>query len=122
MTGALIALYEHKIFVQGVVWGINSFGKQTVTFEDKMTADNGSDQMGVELGKVLAKAILAQLNKPEDVAGHDSSVRISPRLQLLPDTEISRDRRLVSFTITRNTGRSRYKCRIVPGPTKHAKM
>lgn len=33
--------------------------------------------MGVELGKVLAKAILAQLNKPEDVAGHDSSVRIS---------------------------------------------
>ncbi|KZT20856.1 glucose-6-phosphate isomerase [Neolentinus lepideus HHB14362 ss-1] len=54
--GALIALYEHKIFVQGVVWGINSF-----------------DQMGVELGKVLAKNILAQLNKPEDVKGHDSS-------------------------------------------------
>jgi glucose-6-phosphate isomerase len=54
--GALIALYEHKIFVQGVVWGINSF-----------------DQMGVELGKVLAKAILAQLDTPEDVKGHDSS-------------------------------------------------
>jgi glucose-6-phosphate isomerase len=54
--GALIALYEHKIFVQGVVWGINSF-----------------DQMGVELGKVLAKAILTQLDKPEDVTGHDSS-------------------------------------------------
>jgi len=54
--GALIALYEHKIFVQGVVWGINSF-----------------DQMGVELGKVLAKNILAQLDKPEDVRGHDSS-------------------------------------------------
>ncbi|KII84543.1 hypothetical protein PLICRDRAFT_179367 [Plicaturopsis crispa FD-325 SS-3] len=54
--GALIALYEHKIFVQGVVWGINSF-----------------DQMGVELGKVLAKAILAQLEKPDDVKGHDSS-------------------------------------------------
>ncbi|GAB1518228.1 glucose-6-phosphate isomerase [Rhizoctonia solani] len=54
--GALIALYEHKIFVQGMVWGINSF-----------------DQMGVELGKVLAKAILAQLDKPEDVTGHDSS-------------------------------------------------
>ncbi|KAK7060824.1 glucose-6-phosphate isomerase [Paramarasmius palmivorus] len=54
--GALIAMYEHKIFVQGVVWGINSF-----------------DQMGVELGKVLAKAILAQLEKPEDVKGHDSS-------------------------------------------------
>ncbi|KZT10408.1 glucose-6-phosphate isomerase [Laetiporus sulphureus 93-53] len=54
--GALIALYEHKIFTQGVIWGINSF-----------------DQMGVELGKVLAKNILAQLNKPEDVVGHDSS-------------------------------------------------
>ncbi|TFK69343.1 glucose-6-phosphate isomerase [Pluteus cervinus] len=54
--GALVALYEHKIFVQGVVWGINSF-----------------DQMGVELGKVLAKNILAQLGKPEDVKGHDSS-------------------------------------------------
>ncbi|KAK2464708.1 hypothetical protein APHAL10511_003284 [Amanita phalloides] len=54
--GALIALYEHKIFVQGVIWGINSF-----------------DQMGVELGKVLAKNILAQLGKPGDVKGHDSS-------------------------------------------------
>ena len=57
--GALIALYEHKIFTQGVVWGINSF-----------------DQMGVELGKVLAKNILAQLGTPADVKGHDSSVRI----------------------------------------------
>lgn len=56
-AGALIALYEHKIFTQGVIWGINSF-----------------DQMGVELGKVLAKNILAQLEKPEDVVGHDSSV------------------------------------------------
>ncbi|KAF8652301.1 hypothetical protein AX16_004459 [Volvariella volvacea WC 439] len=54
--GALIALYEHKIFVQGAIWGINSY-----------------DQMGVELGKVLAKKILAQLDKPEDVTGHDSS-------------------------------------------------
>ncbi|KAJ8095101.1 glucose-6-phosphate isomerase [Marasmius tenuissimus] len=54
--GALIAMYEHKIFVQGVVWGINSF-----------------DQMGVELGKVLAKNILSQLEKPEDVKDHDSS-------------------------------------------------
>jgi glucose-6-phosphate isomerase len=54
--GALIALYEHKIFVQGVIWGINSF-----------------DQMGVELGKVLAKNILSQLDKPDDVKGHDSS-------------------------------------------------
>ncbi|KAG7093512.1 phosphatidylinositol N-acetylglucosaminyltransferase subunit gpi1 [Marasmius oreades] len=54
--GAIIAMYEHKIFVQGIVWGINSF-----------------DQMGVELGKVLAKSILSQLDKPEDVKGHDSS-------------------------------------------------
>jgi len=59
-----------------------------------MTADNGSDQMGVELGKVLAKAILAQLNKPGDVTGHDGSVRIVSRLHLLPDTKIPR-RRLV---------------------------
>ena len=68
--GALIALYEHKIFTQGVVWGINSF-----------------DQMGVELGKVLAKNILAQLGKAEDVKGHDSSVRIiffSPTLRGSP--------------------------------------
>ncbi|KAG2150376.1 Glc-6-P isomerase [Suillus clintonianus] len=54
--GALIALYEHKIFTQGVIWGINSF-----------------DQMGVELGKVLAKNILSQLGHPSDVTGHDSS-------------------------------------------------
>ncbi|KIJ35288.1 hypothetical protein M422DRAFT_262454 [Sphaerobolus stellatus SS14] len=56
LLGSLIALYEHKIFVQGTIWGINSY-----------------DQMGVELGKVLAKNILAQLAKPEDVKGHDSS-------------------------------------------------
>ena len=93
-----------------------------MTFEDTMIADNGSDQMGVELGKVLAKAILAQLNKPGDVTGHDSSVRIVSRLHLFPDTKISRDRRLVSFTTTKNTGRSRYKYRIVPGPTKHVKL
>lgn len=53
--GALIALYEHKIFVQGVVWGINSY-----------------DQFGVELGKVLAKPILAEL-KGEATGAHDSS-------------------------------------------------
>ncbi len=54
--GRLIALYEHKIFVQGVVWGINSF-----------------DQWGVELGKQLAKAILPQLAGEGAVAGHDAS-------------------------------------------------
>ena len=53
--GALIALYEHKIFTQGVIWGINSF-----------------DQWGVELGKKLAKKILEDIkcNRPDE---HDSS-------------------------------------------------
>jgi len=54
--GSLLALYEHKIFVQGAVWNINSF-----------------DQMGVELGKVLAKAILPELQSNEVIANHDSS-------------------------------------------------
>jgi glucose-6-phosphate isomerase len=56
--GALIALYEHKVFVQGVVWGINSF-----------------DQWGVELGKVLAKRIAPELSAdaPVDLRAHDSS-------------------------------------------------
>lgn len=56
VLGQLIALYEHKIFVQGVVWNIYSF-----------------DQWGVELGKQLAKAILPELNDDSAVAGHDSS-------------------------------------------------
>jgi glucose-6-phosphate isomerase len=54
--GRLIALYEHKIFVQGVIWNINSY-----------------DQWGVELGKQLANAILPELAAPTDVTGHDSS-------------------------------------------------
>ncbi|SHN21657.1 glucose-6-phosphate isomerase [Cyclobacterium lianum] len=54
--GALIAMYEHKIFVQGAIWNIYSF-----------------DQWGVELGKVLAKTILPELEAPEKVSGHDSS-------------------------------------------------
>ncbi len=54
--GSLIALYEHKIFVQGAIWGINSF-----------------DQMGVELGKVLAQAILPELAGDALVRSHDSS-------------------------------------------------
>ena len=54
--GALIALYEHKIFTQGVIWNINSF-----------------DQMGVELGKELAKAILPELKGDEKVDDHDAS-------------------------------------------------
>tara|TARA_R110001592_G_scaffold148471_3_gene373344 strand:+ start:35032 stop:36606 length:1575 start_codon:yes stop_codon:yes gene_type:complete len=54
--GALIAMYEHKIFVQGVIWNIFSF-----------------DQWGVELGKVMAKSILPELNSEEVIASHDSS-------------------------------------------------
>ena len=55
--GSLIALYEHKIFVQGVIWGVNSF-----------------DQMGVELGKVLAMKILPELDPGREFSGgHDSS-------------------------------------------------
>ncbi|CAL1240584.1 glucose-6-phosphate isomerase [Candidatus Methylocalor cossyra] len=54
--GSLIALYEHKIFVQGAIWNINSF-----------------DQMGVELGKQLAKSILAELADDRPVTSHDSS-------------------------------------------------
>jgi glucose-6-phosphate isomerase len=54
--GKLIALYEHKIFVQGVIWDIYSF-----------------DQWGVELGKQLAKKILPELKGPEPVTSHDAS-------------------------------------------------
>jgi glucose-6-phosphate isomerase len=54
--GSLIAMYEHKIFVQGIIWNINSF-----------------DQWGVELGKQLAKVILPELQKPGKITSHDSS-------------------------------------------------
>ncbi|MEP7289498.1 MAG: glucose-6-phosphate isomerase [Chloroflexota bacterium] len=54
--GSLIALYEHKIFTQGVIWEINSF-----------------DQWGVELGKQLAKAIEPELKGSEPIKTHDSS-------------------------------------------------
>lgn len=54
--GKLIALYEHKIFVQGKIWNINSY-----------------DQMGVELGKILAVKILPQLESDTPVTSHDSS-------------------------------------------------
>lgn len=54
--GQLIALYEHKIFVQGVIWNIYSF-----------------DQWGVELGKVLATKILPELLNDETITVHDSS-------------------------------------------------
>jgi glucose-6-phosphate isomerase len=54
--GALIAMYEHKIFVQGIIWNIYSF-----------------DQWGVELGKQLAGKILPELRNNDDVSSHDSS-------------------------------------------------
>ncbi len=54
--GSLIAFYEHKIFVQGVIWNIFSF-----------------DQWGVELGKILAKKILPELVSESEITTHDSS-------------------------------------------------
>jgi glucose-6-phosphate isomerase len=56
LLGQLIALYEHKIFVQGVIWNIYSF-----------------DQWGVELGKQLANKILLELQDDQKVQSHDSS-------------------------------------------------
>ena len=83
--------------------------------ENTFAANIRSDQMGVELGKVLAKAILAQLSKPEDVTGHDSSVRISMLSPSFPDTETSHNRPPASFITTRSTGRSRSKRVILYG-------
>ena len=54
--GSLIAFYEHKIFVQGIIWNIFSF-----------------DQWGVELGKQLAKSILPELGDDKAVYTHDGS-------------------------------------------------
>jgi glucose-6-phosphate isomerase len=57
VLGSLVALYEHSVFTQGCVWGINPF-----------------DQWGVELGKVLANRIVPELeSSAEPTLGHDSS-------------------------------------------------
>ncbi len=56
VLGQLVALYEHKVFVQGVIWDINSF-----------------DQWGVELGKVLARRIVAEIHETTASPSHDSS-------------------------------------------------
>jgi glucose-6-phosphate isomerase len=56
--GSLVALYEHKVFVQGTIWDINSY-----------------DQWGVELGKQLAKALLPKVEGREPADAHDSSTR-----------------------------------------------
>jgi glucose-6-phosphate isomerase len=54
--GKLVALYEHSVFTQGIIWNIDSF-----------------DQWGVELGKVLAQRIIAEIERPEPTLSHDSS-------------------------------------------------
>jgi len=56
VLGALVAMYEHKIYVQSVIWQVNAF-----------------DQWGVELGKQLAKKILPELSDASDVTSHDAS-------------------------------------------------
>ena len=56
--GALVALYEHKVFVQGAIWGINSF-----------------DQWGVELGKAVASRILPAVDNPELAKAFDGSTQ-----------------------------------------------
>ncbi len=56
--GSLVALYEHKVFVQGVIWNVNSY-----------------DQWGVELGKQLAKALLPKVQGEASGEGHDSSTQ-----------------------------------------------
>ncbi len=56
VLGSLIALYEHKIFTQGIIWNINSF-----------------DQWGVELGKQLAQGIQKELDTDAEVVSHDAS-------------------------------------------------
>jgi glucose-6-phosphate isomerase len=57
VLGALVAFYEHSVFVQGTIWSVNSF-----------------DQWGVELGKVLANRIAPELeSKDEPKLAHDSS-------------------------------------------------
>jgi glucose-6-phosphate isomerase len=56
VLGSLIAMYEHKIYTQSVIWNVNAF-----------------DQWGVELGKQLAKVILPELSNKDKVESHDSS-------------------------------------------------
>jgi glucose-6-phosphate isomerase len=62
--GALIALYEHKTFVEGVLWAINSF-----------------DQWGVELGKTLASRVLAELEGGAEGAHDPSTAALIARLR-----------------------------------------
>jgi len=66
--GALIALYEHKVYVQGVIWNVNSF-----------------DQWGVELGKQLAQQVLSQSPAAHNAGTHDASTAALIRRMLPPD-------------------------------------
>ncbi|GAB5540830.1 MAG: glucose-6-phosphate isomerase [Sandaracinaceae bacterium] len=69
--GSLLAYYEHRVFVQGIIWGLNSF-----------------DQWGVELGKALAKKVLPELSGKEEPRGHDASTTALIRLiQAGPQSE-----------------------------------
>ncbi len=65
--GALLALYEHKVFVEGVLWDIDSF-----------------DQWGVELGKTLAKAVFAELDGGPTSAHDPSTTALIERLKNSP--------------------------------------
>lgn len=69
--GSLIALYEHKVFVQGLIWGINSF-----------------DQWGVELGKQLAKTVLSELKNEMPAQSHDASTAKLIRRYLQNNCEV----------------------------------
>jgi len=57
--GLIVALYEHRVFVEGVIWGINSF-----------------DQWGVELGKELAATLVPLLEEGADAGAKDASTRM----------------------------------------------
>ncbi len=73
MLGQLIALYEHKVFVQGAIWNIDSF-----------------DQWGVELGKVLAKRVEPALTEGADVPGLDPSTTALVAKYRVPARALSR--------------------------------
>ena len=72
VLGKLVALYEHSVFTQGVIWNIDSF-----------------DQWGVELGKVLAQRIIPELESPtEPMLNHDSSTNtLISRYRKLKETQ-----------------------------------
>ena len=83
--GKLVALYEHSVFTQGVIWNIDSF-----------------DQWGVELGKVLAQRIIPELeSKTEPMLAHDSStnnlIRLLPEISGESMTASQRRPRLLPF-------------------------